>query len=131
MELLDASAIINLLAKKEFTRVVEGAVIDLTMYELGNIVWKWVKRGKADKSVAGDILSDIMKLVGKAKCYSVHNSYLNILDIALENDLTFYDASYLHLAIQHNLKLITSDKKLYEVARKLLSNKAEYIKPIE
>ena len=131
MELLDASAIINLLANKETTRVVDGAIIDLTVYELGNIVWKWAKRGKVEKSAAKEILSDIIKLVENAKRFSIHDGYIDILDIALENNLTFYDAAYLHLAIQQDLKLVTSDKELYQVARKLLNKKAEYIKPIE
>jgi predicted nucleic acid-binding protein len=43
----------------------------------------------------------------------------NVLDVAVNRNLTFYDASYAYLAEKGNLKLVTADTDLlkkYEVA---------------
>ena len=43
---------------------------------------------------------------------SVGNEIAEVLQIAIENDLTFYDASYLYLAKKYGLKIFTQDQDL-------------------
>jgi len=38
------------------------------------------------------------------------------LDMGLRESLTFYDASYIKLALESNLELVTDDEKLYRIA---------------
>jgi predicted nucleic acid-binding protein len=40
------------------------------------------------------------------------DSLANILAVAMERDLTFYDASYVYLAEEENLRLVTQDMDL-------------------
>lgn len=40
------------------------------------------------------------------------------LKIVQRENLTFYDAAYISVAIENNLTLITDDEKLYKAARK-------------
>ena len=42
----------------------------------------------------------------------------SILTIAVEEGLTYYDASYIHAAIQNNAALVTDDRKLHTAASK-------------
>jgi len=42
-----------------------------------------------------------------------------IIALALEHQITTYDASYLELSMRLGLSLATKDKKLYQVANKL------------
>jgi len=48
----------------------------------------------------------------------LHVDFLEALSIAVEENITFYDSSYIQAAIQNNLELVTDDLKLYNVARK-------------
>ena len=40
------------------------------------------------------------------------------LKIAMKEDLTYYDASYISATLKNNLTLVTDDDKLYEAGKK-------------
>jgi predicted nucleic acid-binding protein len=46
------------------------------------------------------------------KKLSIDNEITEILQIAIENNLTFYDASYIYLARKYRLKIVTQDQDL-------------------
>jgi predicted nucleic acid-binding protein len=46
------------------------------------------------------------------KRLSIDNEITEILQIAIENNLTFYDASYIYLARKYRLKIVTQDQDL-------------------
>jgi len=46
------------------------------------------------------------------KKLSIDNEITEILQIAIENNLTFYDASYIYLARKYKLKIVTQDQDL-------------------
>jgi predicted nucleic acid-binding protein len=50
---------------------------------------------------------------------SVGNEIAGVLQIAIENDLTFYDASYLYLAKKYGLKMVTQDQNLLRFSEAL------------
>ena len=41
-----------------------------------------------------------------------------ILKIAVKENITFYDATYLYMAMKNSLTLVTDDEKLYITAKK-------------
>jgi len=43
------------------------------------------------------------------------------MDIAVKEGVTFYDASYMYIAMRNKLTLITDDRKLMSVARKYVN----------
>ena len=45
------------------------------------------------------------------------DNMVEIQRIAVEKGLTFYDASYLHTAGKHNLKLVTEDRDLLKSSK--------------
>ena len=47
-----------------------------------------------------------------------------ILKIAVKENITFYDATYLYMAMKNSLTLVTDDEKLYITAN-------EYVKAIK
>ena len=54
--------------------------------------------------------------------YRVKTQHLRDLEkIAVERDLTFYDASYIYMAETRNLKLITEDEELLSKCENSLS----------
>jgi predicted nucleic acid-binding protein len=96
-----------LLSEKAF-KLEECAVISLTEYELGNVLWKEAKRNGIDFKLAAEVFSEALLELKKFSITSIND----VLTLALERNLTFYDASYAFIAEKEGLKLVTEDKDL-------------------
>jgi len=111
--LLDASAIYPLLIKlreKVIAHADKFLILDLTIYEVGNAIWKEYRRGKIKdiKSV-----SELFKqMFNNIHTLSIKNEIEKVLDLAIKENLTFYDASYLQAARTHGVRLVTEDQDL-------------------
>lgn len=117
MYLFDASSIVNLI-KHGITRIFkEGITLDLARYETLNAVWKEYKLlRRMEWETALElikILSQIFETIGTE---SIRGSEEKVLELAMKENLTIYDAVYLFTAINRNLILVTDDKKLGEKA---------------
>ena len=103
--LLDTSAVLWFLKKGEDIR--KHFILDLTLYEVGNVLWK--------RKMGGEVL----ELVSKARIiYPGQEDLLGIFNIAKSERLTFYDASYVYFASKYGFILATADRELSKVARK-------------
>jgi len=111
--LLDASAIYPLLIKlreKVIAYADRFLVLDLTIYEVGNTIWKEHRRGRIKdmKSV-----SELFKqMFSSIPSLSIKNEIEEVLNLAIKESLTFYDASYLQAARTYRVKLVTEDRDL-------------------
>lgn len=120
---VDASVVIKLFVKEELSErtvalfeLLRGDepprfyVPDLFFIECANILWKYVRRSGYPPE---DALRDISHLV-KLPLQSVSTSTLlpESLALAIEKEITAYDASYASLAHRLNSSLITADHKL-------------------
>lgn len=117
--IIDASTLyplIRKLGKKAAEVLVRFAVLDLTKYEVGNVIWKEYRAGLLknwEKAVEGWSI-----IMGSMQKLSIKEEELKEVEkIAVERDVTFYDASYAFVAERQNLKLITEDKELLNVCR--------------
>ena len=120
MNLFDSSAIINLCGEKKIDPLLEGKTLSLAFYEVGNAVWRQVHVHKSITREEGDLVLDsLMEVVRRMEKIEVEKP-LEILRIAVEENLTYYDASYLQAAIEKDLTLITDDKKLYVTGKKYI-----------
>lgn len=111
---LDTSALYPLLRKlgKEAASLLPKLLIlDLTKYELGNIVWKEYRLGHVKNWKRS--IEQWSRIVGELSSYSIDAKHLKEVEkIAVERDLSFYDASYVYAAEKQNLKLVTEDENL-------------------
>jgi predicted nucleic acid-binding protein len=107
--LLDTSALYPILISGIPFNVDECAVSSLTKYEVGNVLWRENKQKKLKnpKRIA-TIFSDAMASLQKIEIDSI----ADVLAIAIERNLTFYDASYAYSAEKQNVKLVTQDTDL-------------------
>jgi len=107
--LIDASALYPMLISGNPFNFEEYAVSSLTEYEIGNILWKENKKKELDdpKRIA-EIFTESIAELRKI----IIDSIVNVLAIAIETNLTFYDASYAYLAEKENMKLVTEDLDL-------------------
>jgi len=94
-------------------------VSSLTEYELGNVLWKEAKTKKINYIEAARIFSEALSELRTVNIDGLHG----VLEIGLERNLTFYDASYAYLAEKHGLKLVTEDGELLKKCRCALRTK--------
>ena len=109
--LLDASALYPMLLSEKPFNFEEYSISSLTEFEIGNILWKENKKGELDdpKRIA-EIFSESIANSRKIEVDSI----VNVLVIAIERNLTFYDASYAYLAEKEKIKLVTEDMDLHK-----------------
>jgi predicted nucleic acid-binding protein len=90
----------------------------LAIYEIGNAVWKQVYQRKNLSVEEGikalDVLHEVLKNLEKLEMSEPEKAF----KMAINEGLTFYDASYLHLAFENGLALVTDDERLYRIAEK-------------
>ena len=122
--LFDASAIVNLLISQggRIIDIVTGNwTLDLTVYEVGNAVWKLntikskITSAEADNLLRNllDIVADRIRLISSSEI-----DHLSTIRIAREEKLSYYDATYLSIAMTRNLLLVTDHRRLYNSAKK-------------
>ena len=87
----------------------ECAVSTLTEYEVGNVLWRenQQKKLKNPRKVAA-IFSEAIRPLRKMEIDSI----ADVLAVAIERNLTFYDASYAYIAEKYDMKLVTQDADL-------------------
>ena len=124
MNLLDASAIVNLFQSNRFSVLLDGATIPLARYEIGNIIWKNYKiRNRISKKEAKDSGIVLFELIDSME--QIVPSPASTLTLSLKEGLTFYDSSYLVSAIETGYELVTDDIKLQKIASsKVLTRKS-------
>ncbi len=111
--LLDASAIYPLILKlreRFLTYADRFAVLNLTIYEVGNALWKEYRLGRIkDISIVAKLFESIFNSV---RVLRFEFKFYDVLSLALNENLTFYDASYLYVARAQRMKLVTEDQEL-------------------
>ena len=118
--LIDTSALYPLLISGVAFNVEECAVSSLTEYEVGNVLWRENKQKKLkDPTRIAAIFSEALGPLRKIEI----DSLANVLAVAIERNLTFYDASYAYLAEKENLRLVTQDIDLLKKCKTAISIK--------
>ena len=109
----DASAIIRLIElnpNKAVNTLRNQYTIDLAYYEIGNYLWKI---SKLSPTINMELLIKAFnKALSLMNIESMRDLSSDILDLAGKADITYYDASYVYLAMKLNAKLITEDGEL-------------------
>ncbi len=107
--LIDTSALYPILISGIPFNVDECAVSSLTEYEIGNVLWRenQQKKLKNPRKIAA-IFSDAIRPLRKMGIDSI----ADVLAVAIERNLTFYDASYAYIAEKQNIMLVTQDADL-------------------
>jgi len=116
--LFDPSSIINLCTERKIERLLDGCTLNLAPYELGNAIWKQAHLHKALTPEEGsEALAALTEVYDQMRELPVEDAS-SILTIAIEEGLTYYDASYIHATKKNEAVLVTDDRKLHTAARK-------------
>lgn len=98
----------------------EGAFVPAIWHlEFGNVLIQAEKKRRISKAQVINCL-ELIKELPITTDNDHSDKYMDrIIALALEHQITTYDASYLELSMRLGLSLATKDKKLYQVASKL------------
>jgi predicted nucleic acid-binding protein len=115
---IDASVLIKLYIDEVGSPDAEQAVKaadtilapDLLLPEIGNVLWKYVRRGDLSARDANQIISDILQMPIR---FSASQDLIeSALRIAIETNRTVYDSLYVALALQAATTMLTADERL-------------------
>jgi len=134
--LFDSSSLVLMLLKFNTDQAVRilsgGAVLDLTVYEVGNAIWKRCKIFKAVREEeAVRFMISFRKIIASMRVFSASGVEIDeVLKMALGEGISFYDATYIQVARREKFDLVTDDRRLAEVAtkyvRSISSSSLEY-----
>jgi predicted nucleic acid-binding protein len=117
MRLLDTSALINLLKGERLRYLSDAMILDLTVYEALNFVWKELYLlKKIDENTALRLTRALKKIFDTLEILSMRGYEEKTLELAIKHGITVYDASYIAIAAEKGLILVTDDHELSKVA---------------
>jgi predicted nucleic acid-binding protein len=81
-------------------------------FEVGNVFWKHLRKKDKDKSAVGSELIKRLFLLD-IEYFSLDNDLAcEVMKVALEHDITYYDAAHVALSKRNSAPLVTVDKEL-------------------
>ena len=105
----------NLVKKGMLKCFSDGFILDLTIYEAVNVVWKeYYLLNKISMDTAAKFIEVLSKIFEVISVLSVKGLESEVFNIAVKHGLTIYDASYVTVAMRRKLTLVTDDKELRE-----------------
>lgn len=113
--LFDSSAILNTIRNmggNAISILKSNYILTLTIYEIGNAIWKEAKLQKRiELNEALILLNNISRILSKMRMIVIDNP-AKVLRVAYLMRITYYDASYITAIAENNLILVTDDRKL-------------------
>jgi predicted nucleic acid-binding protein len=110
-------------ARAVFWETEKFSIPDLLFLETASILCKKVRRGELTHQEARDICGLITE--GPFESYGSRDLASEAVRIALEHEITPYDASYVALAMKLKTDCATADRKLFEKLR--MTDLREYV----
>jgi len=119
--LFDASSVIYALKRRNLKVLEDNYLQWLTVYEVINALWKeaYLVSSLSEEEVL-EILGIFQKSLEFMTILDPRPYELEIFKTAVKLGLTAYDSSYVVLAKEKNLELVTEDSELRERAKKLI-----------
>ena len=117
--LFDASSLVELLLGDDDIAVAfDERMLDLTVYEAANALWKLgVARDQLAESELDTAVDVLERLEAELRVKNVTGSGLtDTVAVAREHGLTVYDSAYLVAAERHQLTVVTEDSALRDAA---------------
>lgn len=113
----DSSAIFKSIMENMVEALVGNATLDLTRYELGNILWKnYALKAKTTDKELKSLAELVKQTLNILDITEITGDEENVLEVAVKLKMTFYDASYAYIAKISEAMLVTEDAELLRKA---------------
>jgi len=100
------------------SNLIDSAVVPaLWLYEVVNVTELAVRKGRISAEKAQAFLDSLADLPIEIENPVLPRIFVSVRALAGQHKLTAYDASYLELAIRHDLPIAASDKALVKAAQ--------------
>lgn len=86
-------------------------MLEIFYFEVFNGVKSAILRKRVDKKLAKKLLVNFLKFQIKKQ----EIDYLQVFELALRKNISFYDASYLALSKANKIPLVTLDRRLSKI----------------
>jgi predicted nucleic acid-binding protein len=83
---------------------------DLIWAEVGNVIWKRVRRSQISPAEAQTIFDDLLRM--PVETTPSQTLLADAFEISVDTNQTVYDSLYLALAVRKGCKMVTADDKL-------------------
>jgi len=125
--IVDASSLLIMVKhsdEKELVRKLRDlATLDLTVYEVGNGLWRWISATMGMNHEEAERLLRALLNIFSMPTFTVVSwrdlDYTSTLRLAVQKKISFYDASYVEACIKLKKPLVTEDEKLRQAATEL------------
>jgi len=119
--LFDTSSLLFALKLRRIDFLQGNYVQQLTLYETINALWKEVFLVKSISIMeALKIISILNNILDLMNILDLRGLEKDVLKVAVEHEVTAYDASYIVLARKHGLTLVTEDRELKNKALEIV-----------
>ena len=88
---------------------------DLLLLEVGNVLWKKVRRGELTDTMAKERFAALLEL--EVRLTGTQDLANQALQLALRTDRTVYDSLYLAVALANDCRVVTADERLANALR--------------
>jgi len=120
MRLLDSSSLFDAVQEIDVHALKDAYTLDLTRYELCNIVWKKTNLLKDISQDEGLKLLDVLiRTLNMMETLSVAGVEEEALRLSQGESLSFYDSSYIAVARARGLVLVTEDMEMRKACERL------------
>jgi len=104
---------------KELDQHVENKILMMAPFILEYEIANALKSACRSRRLSKELMEKIYINFLNIKIEFVETNMLKAMSLAIENDLSVYDACYLELALRFRYRLLTLDKKLLKIYIKL------------
>ncbi len=119
--MFDTSSLLYALKLRRIDFLQGNYVQQLTLYETINALWKEVFLVKSISIMeALKIISILNNILDLMNILDLRGLEKDVLKVAVEHEVTAYDASYIVLARKHGLTLVTEDRELKNKALEIV-----------
>ncbi|MCD6146433.1 MAG: type II toxin-antitoxin system VapC family toxin [Thermoplasmata archaeon] len=115
--IFDASSVYKAIETGIIEKLANEKTLDLSLYELGNVVWKNVSRKNLSSEEGIELVNFLSEVLSLMDILTI-GTKSDVLEMAIKNNLSYYDASYLYASISFTDTLVSEDKKLLGAASK-------------
>jgi len=113
--IFDSSTIFKAIKENAVEVLASNSTLDLTRYELGNILWKeYTLHKRINREELEKLAKVIKNVLNLMETLTINCHEEETLRLADNLKITFYDASYIYHAKNKKTPLITEDNELAE-----------------
>lgn len=122
--IFDTNSIINIIQKEPDNAISifrDRFISVLSFFELGNVIWKLLYRKLINQNEGFKLCDTFASLWSSFKIISPEiTQFKEIVQLAIQQNITFYDAAFIHYAKINHLTLVTDDGQMNKIAKQFV-----------